>query len=115
MNDDRDPELQNLFAKSREDLSGEAFIAEVMSRTDRLKRKTLYGWLVTCVVLIPVFWLLAGPVREAGQLLTQILPLSIVEVGDHWIAQVFSPVNSIAFIVAIGLIGMQRIFRMIFS
>lgn len=112
---ERDPRLQNLFDITKHDLAGEAFAAQVMSQIDNLRRRVVIGWICVGVVFIAGAWLLAAPAQDAAQLLTQVLPLSLIDLGDRWLAQVISPINSVATLVALGLLGLRTAYKKIFS
>ena len=112
---DRDPQLQHLFDVAKKDLVGDAFAAQVMSRIDHLRRRAVIGWICVGLVLAPVAWLLAAPAQNAVQLLTQVLPVSLVDLDDRWLAQFLSPINSVATLVALGLLGLRMAYSKIFS
>ncbi len=115
MTDDRDPMLQTLFANAEQDLAGEAFAAQVMSKTGKLRRGAVVGWVCAGLVLAACAWLLATPLQDTVHLLTQNLTLSLISLDDLLLAQVLSPLNNVAFVVALGLIGVRIVYRKIFS
>jgi len=112
---DRDPTLQNLFDVAKQDLAGDAFVAQLMSRIDSLRRRSIIGWIFVALVAVPCAWFLTAPLTDAVYLTTQILPESLIEVDDRWLAQLLSPVNSIAGLVALGFLGLRMAYRTIFS
>jgi hypothetical protein len=117
MTDARDPRLEALFHAAREELSGEAFAAEVMARVGRSRRRALAGWVAVAVVLFAAAWLVSGPLTNAVHLLTQLLPQSLVEIeaGNQLLAQLLAPINSIAGVVALGLFGLRLAYKKIFA
>ncbi len=114
MTEDRDPMLQTLFANAKQDLAGEAFTAKVMKQTDKRKPRAVSGWICVGLVLAPCAWLLATPLQEAVHLLTQSLTLSLIDLNDRWLAQILLPVNSVASLLALGLLGLRIAYRNIF-
>lgn len=112
---DGDPTLENLFDVARQDLSEEAFTMQVMSQIDRLRRRAVIGWSCVGLVLAICAWLLSEPILDVVFLTTQILPQSLIELDDRWPAQLLTPVNSIASLVAIGFLGLRMVYRKIFS
>lgn len=112
---DRDPALQTLFANAKKDLPGEAFTDEVITRVDKLRRRSVIGWICVGLVLVACAWLLSAPLQDAVHLLTQILPVSLIDLGESWLARTLSPVNSIAALLALGLLGLRMAYRKIFS
>lgn len=119
MTDDRDPTLRALFANATEDLAGEAFTAQVMSQT-HLKYGAELGKIGFGLALAACVLLLAGPLQDAVQVVSQRLaPLSLVvsliDVDNHYLAQMLSPVNNIASVVVLGLVGLRIAYKKISS
>ncbi|MCZ6501053.1 MAG: hypothetical protein O6945_00900 [Gammaproteobacteria bacterium] len=96
MTDDRDPLLQTLFAEAQRELDGEAFTAHVMARTRSQRYQVIAGWFGVALVLAACTWLLALPIQEFAQLIVQGLAITLIDLGDSWLAWLFSPVNNIA-------------------
>mgnify|MGYP001549838950 FL=1 len=116
MTTDRDPLLQKLFDIANRDIAGDAFIADVMSRIDALRRRALVAWAATGLVLAIVAWLLTPTLVRAVGLLSQALPQSLVEFDEPvaLIGQALSPLNSVAAIVAITVLVIVFAYRKIF-
>jgi hypothetical protein len=66
-------------------------------------------------VLLVLAVLLAAALQDAVLLLTQSLNLSLVNLDNRWLAQILSPVNSVASVVAVGFIALHGIYRKIFT
>ena len=115
MSNDRDPALQALFAEAGEDLSAEEFTSQAMAEVDRLRRLAVIGWSCIGLVLMILSWLLAAALQDAVILLTQTLNVSLVDMDNTLVAEILSPLNSVAGVVAIGFIAMHRLFRRIFN
>jgi hypothetical protein len=117
MTDDRDPTLRTLFANAKQDLAGEAFTTQVMSQT-KLKHSAVIGRIGVGLVLAPCAWLLATLLQDVVHLLTQSITLSLIvsliDLDDRWLAQMLSPVNNIASLIAFGLIGLRIAYEKIF-
>ena len=111
---DRDPKLQELFDVATQTMPEEPFVADVMSKVDRVRREAVIVWIGVGLVLIACLWLLAAPVQDAVQLLTQALSISLVDLGDRWLARIISPANSVAGLVALGLLGLRAGYRKLF-
>jgi len=112
---DRDPNLQDLFDAARQDVPEAPFVAGVMSRVDNVRRRAAIVWIGIGLVILTLLWLLAAPVQDAVQLLTQALSISLVDLGDRWLARIISPANSVASLVALGLLGLRAAYRKLFS
>lgn len=115
MTTDRDPALQSLFATAQQEMAGEAFTAQVMSRIDKLRRRTLIAWTGGGMVSVIVAWLLTGPVVNAVNIGSRFLPESLIELDNQVLADVLAPINSVAILVAVGILGLRAIYRKIFS
>ncbi|MDH3374868.1 MAG: hypothetical protein OEM85_16005 [Gammaproteobacteria bacterium] len=115
MTTDRDPLLESLFAAARQDLAGDEFADDVMLRIDKLRRRAIIGWIFVGLVAAAIALVLSGPIVHAVNLATQILPESLVELDDRRLVQVFAPLNSVAGVVGLGLLGLRMAYRKIFS
>lgn len=115
MTDERDLTLQRIFDTASQDMSGTAFVDEVMLRIDRLRRKVVISWAVAGLLLLPVGWLLAAPLQDTVLLLSQILPKSLVQVDEGFVAQMFGPINSFSAIAAVAILGARVLYKKIFT
>lgn len=120
MTDERDPTLQTLFEAAQQDLAGEAFTSQVMSQTVKRNYRAVMGWICVGLVVAPCAWLVATPLQDAVHLLTQRLsPLlsvvSLIDLDDHWPTQILTPVNNIASLIALGVIGLRLAYRKVVS
>ncbi|MDH3432156.1 MAG: hypothetical protein OEQ14_19340, partial [Gammaproteobacteria bacterium] len=114
MSTDRDPVLQSLFVIARQDCTEDEFTKQVISRIDNLRRRALIGWIAAGLVSAALAVLLTEPVLYTVNLATQILPRSLLDVDDHILARVLAPMNSIAGLVALGLLGLRLAWKKIF-
>jgi len=97
MTDHRDPLLQNLFAEAEQELDSEALTARVMAKARNLRYLLVGGAISVAVVLLAGAWLLfAIPLLEFAALIAQGLTMTLVDLGEGWLALVFLPVNNIA-------------------
>jgi len=115
MTTDRDPTLETLFANANQALAGEVFAAQVMSQIDKLRRGAVIGWICVLLVLITFTWLLATSLQDAADLLTGIFPLSLIDLDNRWLARILSPVNSVAGLIALGVLSLRTAYRKIFT
>lgn len=112
---DRDATLEKLFDVARQDFSRDAFADRLMAQIDMQRRRTVTAWAGVGVVLAICAWLLAQPILDVIVLTTQILPRSLIELDNRWLAQILSPVNSIASAVVLLFLGLRGAYRKIFS
>ena len=95
--ENQDQLLQSVFAEARQDLDGEALTARVMAKTRRLLYLIAAGGFSLAVVLLIGTWLIFGlPLLEFALLISRFLTMTLVDLGEGWLALVFMPVNTIA-------------------
>lgn len=115
MTDERDPGIQALFdAAPGATVSGE-FVTRVMTGVDTQRRRTVMAWIVAAMLAIPVLYWLSGPVIGAVNLANRLMPEPLVTVEASWLAQLFAPLNSVAAVTGIVLLGLWWLYRKIFS
>ena len=106
MTEDRDPLLQQLFAEVQNDLDGEVFIGQVMTQTRRHSYRVIAAGVCATLILAACAWALAIP-QEFALLVAQGLSTTLVDLGDSWLAWIFSPVNNIASLLVLSLKGLR--------
>ena len=99
--------LQSLFEEARQDLDPEKFTAEVMLHTRRLRNRNRLVWAGVGLIVAIFAWFLALPVQGFAQLASQLLTISLIDLGEGWLAFVFSPINNIASIQVLGFKGIR--------
>lgn len=115
MTTDRDPILQSLFTIAKQDCLEDEFTDRVISRIDKLRRRALIGWVAAGLVSAGFALALTEPLLYTVNLATQVLPRSLLELDNSIAAQLVAPVNSIAGIVALCLLGLRMAYKKIFS
>ena len=110
MTDDRNPGLQALFDAARPADVNHAFVERVMADIAKDRRRTVFGWVVAGVLLVPVAWWLTGPLVTLFGLVDQLLPDSLVEVETAWLATFTAPINSVGFVVGMVFLLAWRFF-----
>jgi bacteriorhodopsin len=107
--DERDPVLQSLFADTRHEFPADEFVARVMARSRFIRYRTLVPWVILALALAAGAWFLAIPI-EVAQLFAEALTTTLIDLGDSWLAWLFSPINNIAalFVLAVKAIRMGR-------
>jgi len=102
MTNNQDQLLQSVFAEARQDLRDEALTTRVMAKTRRVLYLLLAGALSLAIVVLAGFWLIFGlPLLELAVLTSQFLTMTLVDLGEGWLALVFMPVNNIASLIVI--------------
>ena len=102
MTNNQDQLLQSVFAEARQDLNDEMLTSSVMAKTRRVLFMLVAGALSLAIILLAGFWLIFGlPLLEFAVLISQFLTMTLVDLGEGWLALVFMPVNNIASLVVI--------------
>ncbi len=111
MNNERDPMLEALFAQSADTRVEENFTARVMAQIEARRRKVLVARVAIVTLIIALEWLLSSPLQNFVGELTQILSTSLVDVKNAWLASVIAPLNSIAGLIGMLLLGLHVFYR----
>jgi len=100
--DNQDQLLQSVFAEARQNLDDEAITSRIMAKTRRVLYMLAAGVLSIAVVLAVGIWLIFGmPLLEFAVLISQFLTMTLIDLGEGWLALVFMPVNNIASLVVV--------------
>jgi hypothetical protein len=102
MADDRDPRLQTLFADATPEFEADAFTARVMEKTRFLKYRLPASVIGIALVLAICALLLAPPLQEFAILVALGLTTALIDLGDGWIAWLFSPINTVGSLLIIS-------------
>lgn len=106
-----DNSLQQMFAQSNQELAGDAFTTEVMSRVDKLK----YRVIVRRVLLGLAFALITIPLEDVVLGLTHFLLLTLVELDNSLVADLLAPVNSVASLLSLILLTLRIAHKRLFN
>ena len=115
MTENRDPTLQKLFTHARQDLPGEAFTTEVMTRVDRLKRQRALSRFGIDLLLVLCAWLLAEPLQSAVYQVMPSLTSSLIQLDNHLLAELLLPVNNVLSVLTLTLIALRSAYHRIFT
>ena len=113
MTSERDPELQSLFDAAKQDLSDAEFTSTVTARMDRRRRQVLVGRVAVVAAIVLLEIVLESPLRSSMGLAVEVLGRDLVPVGDGWLGFVLAPLNSLAGLVGMTLLGINLLFRKI--
>jgi len=114
MTGDRDPGLQALFDAAPRASANHDFVARVMADIDRKRHRTIFGWAAAAVLLVPAVWWLSGPIVTMMNLVTQLMPDTLIEVESGLLAQLVAPINSVAGIGGLLFLAGWMFYRKIF-
>ena len=108
---DRDDELQALFAAADEDLDGQDFSREVMAGTERLRRRRIARRASVALGLS----LLAMPMQDVALAVSQMLIVSLVELEGGLVAELLAPINSVGGLLSAVLLLLRLAHKRLFS
>ena len=115
MNEERDPLLESLFARAAPDqeLVDERFTDQVMAGISRRGRNVLLGRAAIVAAIVVFELLLSAPLQNSVGTLTGLLGTTLIQLENEWLAMAVAPVNSIAGLVGITLLGLHALYRKI--
>ena len=111
MNDERDPLLESLFAQADREPADDDFNAQVMAHVERRRRNVLLGRFAIVALLVALEALLSAPLQNSVGVFTQVLSTTLVELQNEWLALVVAPLNSIAGLIGMLLLGLHYLYR----
>jgi hypothetical protein len=114
MTDDRDPGLQALFDAAPRASANHEFVARVMADIDRKRHRTIIGWAAAAMLLVPAIWWLSSPIVTMMNLVTRLMPTTLIEVESDLLAQLVAPVNSVAGVGGLLFLAAWMFYRKIF-
>ena len=111
MNKERDPLLESLFLQAQQELIDEDFTTKVMAGIDRRRRGFLIGRLSIIVLLIVFELVMNTPLQDSVGALTSAMSRTLIQLDNEWLTYALGPLNSIAGVVGVTLLGIQFLFR----
>lgn len=115
MTDERDPNLESLFAAAREDLAGALFTAQLTARIDAAERWTAAGRLCVGVALAACAVLVEPMLQDAVGALNQSVQAPLVNLDDQRLSYVLSPLNSVQGVLALAVAALLTAYRTLFA
>jgi hypothetical protein len=104
-----------MFDAARDETADESFVDRVMAEVEKGHKRTVIGWIVAGLLLAPVAWWLSAPLLGMVELVSQLLPDSLITVEEEWLAQLLAPVNSVAGVVGLAVLGAWLAYRKLSS
>jgi hypothetical protein len=114
MNEERDPALETLFAEARQDLSSDRFTNKVLAKVEERRRRVLLGRLALVVLLIAFELLLDAPLQHSLGALAEALNTPLFDTGGQWFGILLTPLNSLAGLLGLVLMGVHFLYRKLF-
>ena len=111
MSNDRDPLLESLFAESAYEPADDGFNAAVMAKVEKRRRSVVIGRVAIFALLIAFELLLSAPIQYSVGVMSEALSASLFDVNNEWLAVAVAPLNSVAGLVGIFLLGLHTLHR----
>lgn len=113
MNEQRDRLLESLFDAADENLADDAFTSAVVEDVWAHRRRVVFGRLTVAALLVMLELLLDSPMQNSLGIVGDILGTSLYPIGHEWLAFVLAPINSVAGLIGLILLGLHYFYRKI--
>jgi hypothetical protein len=108
---EKDSALQAWFDSAPQAAPNEAVVANIARQIDGQRRRTMLGWAVAGIALLPVAWWLSGAFATLFRLIVRLMPDSLVNIETAWLDQVLAPINSLAGVAGLVFLFAWWLFR----
>lgn len=110
MSEQRNLDIQRLFAQAEHRPVDEKFTAAVMSEADSLRRRKIARRVLTGLAVSAVSF----PLQDVALDFAQVMMTSLIELDNTLAAQLLAPINSVGGVVSALLLGLRIVYRRIF-
>ena len=110
---ERDAVLLSYFRDAEQEFDDPGFTDAVAARMKQRRRNLLLGKIAIVVSIVLLEVLLESPVQHSLGRFTEVLGRDLIPIGGGWIGFFLSPLNSIAGLVGMTLIGLNLLYRRI--
>ncbi len=111
MNEERDPLLESLFAEPVEEPASDQFVSTVMAQVEHRQRTLLLGRIAIIAAILLLEFALASPLQSSVSLISDLLSVTLIDTSNAWLGFFLTPVNSVAGIVGLMLLGIHLLYR----
>ena len=111
MNEERNPELESLFAENQQDLADDSFTQSVVARVTTRRRRVLAGRVTVVVLLIALELLLESPIQSSLGVFSGILGTTLIQIDNEWLDFDLAPLNSPAGLLGMVLLALHYVYR----
>ena len=111
MRDERDPLLESLFAQASDELNDIDFVENVMAQVAKRRRNVLLARIGLVLLLGGFELLLSAPLQNSVGIITEALSTSLLDIGNEWLGFIVAPLNSIAGLLGMLLLGLHTLHR----
>ncbi len=111
MIDKRDPLLESLFTQAESASAHDNFIAEVMANIDKRHRNVFIGRIAIVALLVTFELVMASPMQGFVGAIAEAMSTALVEVTNEWLSVAVAPVNNVAGLMGMLLLGVHTLYR----
>jgi len=111
MNNERDPELEVLFADAAAESPNGDFTDKVMTGVAIRRRNVMFGRIAIVALIVLLEVLLSAPVQSAVGAIVEVLGTPLIEMNQSILAMMLTPVNSIAGVIGGVLLLVHFLYR----
>lgn len=111
MSDLNDPELQALFDSEPAVTRNEQFVAEVMAAANRRHLQLLSGRIAVVLALVCLELLFESPISQSLGILGTVMKMPVVPIQGEWASFLIEPINSVAGVLGMVLLGVHFLIR----
>ncbi|WP_339614485.1 hypothetical protein [uncultured Parvibaculum sp.] len=104
MTEDRDPDLQALFAQAETELDKNAFTEKVRADVTNARRRAKHNGRIMILGGLLALWALASWLSGVTALVARGLTAPLMPIGDPTIAVIAAPLNSMGAVLALGFL-----------
>lgn len=96
-----------------QDLQDELFISRVAKNISGRRRRVIAGQLAAVLLLVALELLPESPLEESLGIAAEILETSLIPLENEWLAFAVAPINSLAGLLGMLVVGIQYLYRKI--
>jgi len=111
MNNERDPELEVLFADAAAESPNGDFTDKVMKGVASRRRNVMFGRIAIVALIVLLEVLLSAPVQSTVGAIVDVLGTPLIEIRQPMLAMMLTPVNSIAGVIGGVLLLVHFLYR----
>ncbi len=113
MTEQRDRLLETMFDAADEEFAAEDFASSVVEDVRAHRRRILVGRLAVAALLVVLELALDSPLQHSLGVVGELLGTSLYPIKSEWLAFILAPVNSVAGLIGLILLGMHYFYRKI--
>ncbi|MEM9173296.1 MAG: DUF5056 domain-containing protein [Pseudomonadota bacterium] len=113
MTDERDQQLLALFAAADRSIADNGFSQRVVQAIRRRSDRAIAIRVAVAVAVVVLELMLESPLQTSLGWVTDVLSMPLLSVQSEWMAYLSAPINSVAGVLGILLLGLGLIYRRI--